>query len=305
MKLLYAGAGAVGGFLAARTMAAGHDVTVLARPARAKQLRAAGLQLTGIAPAVGHPRVATADQIDDDAFDAVIIAVKAAALRSLLPDIAPAVGPNTLVVPFLNGIGHVEALTDRFGTAVAGGVLRIATELDADGSIRVLTPQFVAAVGELDGSPGVRLWPLATALREAGAEVTVSRAIIGDMWAKWVFIASVGAITGLLRASIGEVVAVSGGERFARAIVVEAATVADAAGHPVAPDMLDFTLRAATTAASALTSSLSRDVLAGRSTEVDAVLGDLTDRARAAGVSTPALDIATLALRVHNLRFQR
>ncbi|GAA5186833.1 ketopantoate reductase family protein [Rugosimonospora acidiphila] len=303
MRLLYAGAGAVGGFLAARTLAAGHDVTVLARPARARRLRADGVRLTGVTTTVARPAIATADQLTD-AFDAVTIAVKADALDALLTEIAPAVGPHTLVVPFLNGMAHVDTLTDRFGSAVVGGVLRIATDLDADGAIRVLSSLFEAEIGELDGTVGTRLDRLAAALRSAGAAVTVSRTIIDDMWAKWVYIASIGAITGMLRAPIGAVVGAPGGDHFARTVVAEAASTAAAAGHPIAADRLELTVRTATTAGSPMTSSLSRDVLAGRRTEVDAVLGDLTERARAAGVGTPALDAATLALRVHNLRMR-
>ncbi|MGI5414080.1 ketopantoate reductase family protein [Streptomyces chartreusis] len=304
MKLLYAGAGAVGGFLAARTSASGHDVTVLVRPARAKRLRAEGLRLSGTVKAVARPAVVTAGQLTGR-FDAVIIAVKADALRSLLQDLAPAVGPHTLLVPFLNGMAHMDALTGSFGQAVAGGVLRVATDLDDDGAVRVLNPLFEAEIGELDGGPGSRLEPLAAALRSAGADVTVSRTIIDDMWAKWVSIASVGAITGLLRAPIGMVAATPGGEAFARTIVAEAASVAAEASHPLAAGRLDRLVRMVTAADSPLTSSLSRDVLAGRPTEVEAVLGDLVRRAHAAGIGTPALDAATLALRVHNRSLQR
>jgi 2-dehydropantoate 2-reductase len=299
MKLLYAGAGAVGAFLAARTSASGHDVTVLVRPARAERLRADGLRLTGAATAVARPTVATADQLAG-AFDAVIIAVKADALGGLLDDVAPAIGPHTLIVPFLNGMAHMDALTGRFGRAVAGGVLRVATDLDADGSVKVLNQLFEAEIGELDGRPGTRLEPLAAALRSAGADVTVSRAIIDDMWAKWVTIASIGAVTGLTRAPIGLVVATPGGDAFARAVVAEAASVAAEAGHPVAAGRLDSLVHMVTAADSPLTSSLSRDVLAGRPTEVEAVLGDLTELAHTAGIDTPALDAAALALRVHN-----
>jgi 2-dehydropantoate 2-reductase len=304
MKLLYAGAGAVGGFLAARTAAAGNEVTVLVRPGRAEQLRADGLRLTGVAPAVAHPTIVTADELAGS-FDAVVIAVKSDVLGDILADVVPAVGPNTLVVPFLNGIAHLDTLTDRFGSAVVGGVLRVATELDADGAVRVLNPLFEAELGELDGGLGNRLEELASALHSAGADVTVSRSIVEDMWAKWVSIASIGAITSLLRAPIGAIVATPRGEEFARTVVAEAAGVAAASGHPIPAVRLDPLIRMVTAAGSPLTSSLSRDALAGRPTEVEALLGDLIDRARAAGICTPVLDAAALALRVHNRLVQQ
>src|SRR6202012_2666442 len=115
--------------------------------------------------------------------------------------------------------------------SVIGGVLRVATELQADGSVRLLDPLFAIEIGELDGKPSERPAPLAPASRAAGARVTVSRHIMADMWDKWVFIASIGAITSLMRGPIGEIVAVPGGEAFARAVVAEAASVAAAAGY--------------------------------------------------------------------------
>ena len=70
-------------------------------------------------------------------------------------------------------MAHVEALTGRFGSAALGGVLRIATQLGDDGTIRVLTPEFDVELGELDGSPSTRVDRLASAFKDAGANVTV------------------------------------------------------------------------------------------------------------------------------------
>lgn len=61
-------------------------------------------------------------------FDVVVLAVKADVLDAAVEDVAPAIGPSTVLIPFLNGMGHVSRLVDRFGSAVAGGVLRIGTE---------------------------------------------------------------------------------------------------------------------------------------------------------------------------------
>ncbi len=82
----------------------------------------------------------------------------------------------------------------------------------------------------------------------------------------------------------------------------EATAVAAAAGHPLPlPDLDDLT-RLLTDPESPMTSSLYRDLQAGRGTEVEQILGDLIGRARALGVATPVLDLATLALRVHQQR---
>ncbi len=305
MRILVAGPGAVGGFVAARLAEAGQDVTILARPRRAERLREDGLRLAGTGVEGGtrtvRVPVLTAAELDSR-YDAVLIAVKSDALGQVMADIAPAVGPTTAIVPFLNGIAHLEALADRFGTAVLGGVLRVATDLADDGTIRVLAPMFEVELGELDGSPSARAGQLTAAFRDAGADAAVRTDIVGAMWAKWVFIASIGAVTSLMRAPIGDIVAVPGGDDFARSVLAEAAGAATAAGHPVPPGQLTATERTLTAAGAPSTSSLSRDLMAGRPTEVEAVLADFAARAAKAGSPTPLIALTALALRVHNRR---
>ena len=302
MRLLVAGPGAVGGFLAARLAGAGHDVTILARPRRAARLRDDGLR---VAEAAGTRTlrlpVVTAAGLAPG-YDAILLAVKSAALDEVIADISPVTEPDTAILPFLNGMAHLDALAGRFGKAVLGGVLRVVTQLADDGTVQVLAPLFEVELGELDGSGSDRTEALAAAFAEAGADVTVSTDIVGAMWAKWVFIASVGTVTSLMRAPIGDIVAVPGGEDFARSVLAEAAMAAAAAGHPVPAGQLDATRQTLTAAGSPATSSLSRDLMAGRPTEVEAVLADFAGRAEAVGADTPLIALSALALRVHNRR---
>lgn len=299
MRFLVAGAGAVGGFAAARLADAGHDVTVLVRPHRAAQLRDGGLRVASSAGTrVSRPSVVTAAELTPG-YDAILLAVKSGALDQVMADIAVAVKPPASILPFLNGMAHIEALASRFGTAVLGGVLRVFTQLEDDGTIRLLAPVFEVELGELDGSPSPRAQALATALRDAGASVAVRADIVGAMWAKWVFIASIGAVTSLMRAPVGDIVAVPGGERFARSVLAEAAATAAASGHPVPAHQLLAIEQILTAAGTPTMSSLSRDLITGRPTEVEAVLADLADRA---SVATPLLDLGTLAHRIHNRR---
>jgi 2-dehydropantoate 2-reductase len=301
MRFLIAGPGAVGGFVAARLAEGGHDVTVLARARRAAELREAGLRLSGPGGTrTARTAVVTADQLESG-YDAIALAVRTSALPSVMDDIGPAVTPTTVILPFLNGIAHIDALVGRFGSAVLGGVVRVATELDDDGSIRVLGPAFDVEVGELERPPSTRAEQLASAFRDAGARVTVPDDIVGAMWAKWVFIASIAAVTSLMRAPVGDIVAVPGGEQFARAVLAEAAAAVQACGHPVPDDELQQTAQTLTAAGSPVTASMSRDLLAGRPVEVE-VLADFVQRARAAGVPAPLIEVSALALRVHNRR---
>jgi 2-dehydropantoate 2-reductase len=236
-------------------------------------------------------------------FDLVLLSVKATGLAEALDDLAPAVGPDTAIVPFLNGLDHMRLLNERFGPQrVLGGVIVVATTLDADGTIVQLAPGASITIGEQDGPPAARTTEIAGLLSDAGFIVDVSADIVSAMWRKWVFIASIGALTCLFRGTVGEVAAAPGGSGVGPAIVSEAASVAAAAGHPLAPPDRDDLTRLLTDPGSEMTSSLYRDLQAGRGTEVEQVLGDLIGRARTLGVATPLLDLATLALRVHQQR---
>jgi 2-dehydropantoate 2-reductase len=304
LRFLVVGAGAVGGFVAARLADAGQDVTVLVRPNRAGPLREDGLRVASAGRiSVQHPAVVTAGDLTDG-YNAIVLAVKSDALDGAMADIAPAAKPPAVIIPFLNGMAHVGLLTGRFGSAVLGGVLRVATELADDGTIRVLSPGFDVELGELDGSPSDRVSRLTDAFRDAGADVAVPANIIGAMWAKWVFIASLGAVTSLMRATVGDIVAIPAGPQFARSVLAEIAAAAAACGHPVPAAQVRATEDVLTAAGSPATSSLTRDLTDGRHTEVEAVLADLAARAKAAGSATPLTDLAVLNLRIHNRRIR-
>ncbi|MER5886423.1 2-dehydropantoate 2-reductase [Streptomyces sp. NPDC001941] len=305
MRILVVGAGATGGFYGAKLARAGHDVTFLVRPRRAEALRARGLRLLGPGDAedVLAPRLVTADALAEP-YDVVLLSVKALALKRAVEDVAPAIGPGTAVVPLLNGMAHLDELNARHGAdRVLGGVAKCVTTVNAEGDIVVLAPLAVLEVGEQGGgAASERVAALRAALTGAGVESPETADVVGAMWAKWVFITSASAVTCLLRAPVGDVVAVPGGADFARAVVAEGAAVAAAAGHPVARGELDFTLGVLTQERSPFATSMYRDVADGHQVEVEHVFGDLLLRARALGVATPLLDTATLYLRVHQHR---
>ncbi|GHJ39735.1 ketopantoate reductase family protein [Streptomyces sp. TS71-3] len=302
MRILIAGAGAVGGMVGASLLEGGREVVFLVRPGRAEQLRDRGLRLAvGEDTRVLRPAAVTAGELDGS-FDLVLIAVKAEVLPQVMEDLAPAIGPDTAIVPFLNGMAHMDALTGRFGTAVLGGTLRVAVQLGGDGTVVQLAPGVQIEVGELDGADTPRLGTVVGALDVPGVDVGGRGDIVNAMWVKWVFIAAIGAVTSLMRAPVGDVVAVPGGTDLAESVLAEISGVAGAAGHPVAEGDLAGIRGALTAPGSPMTSSLARDLVAGRPTEVESVLGDLCGRARDLGTGVPLTEAAAVALRVHNRR---
>ncbi|MFI8912706.1 ketopantoate reductase family protein [Streptomyces sp. NPDC053513] len=303
MKILVVGAGATGGYFGALLARAGEDVTFLVRPARAAALRERGLRVVGREEEWRvEPRLVTADELREP-YDLVLLSVKSTGLDRAIEDVAPAVGPDTAVVPLLNGLAHVDALNARFGaSAVLGGVAKVVTVLDDSGDIRRLAPLAHLAFGEQDGTVSARVERIRKVLDGAGIDAPVPADVLTAMWHKWVFITTFGAVTSLMRGTVGEVYDAPGGPALGPALLDEAAAVAAAAGHPVPEEERAATLAVVSASGSPMVPSLYRDLAAGRPTEVEHLFGDLTARARALGVATPLLDLATLHLRVHQHR---
>jgi 2-dehydropantoate 2-reductase len=303
MRLLIVGAGAVGGFYGAHLAHGGRDVTMLVRPARARQLQATGLCLIGATETiVTNPKLVLTGAIDAP-YDAVLLSVKAYSLDEALDDIAPAVGPETMIVPLLNGIRHIDVLAARFGErAVLGGVSTVSTTLDADGSIRDYS-RFLSTLmfGERAGGISPRIEALYAVLAGSDFIVTASPDIMQEMWRKWMTLASLGAINGLMRGTVGEIEA-AGGAPLAARLYEECVNVATACGYGPAGLHVDEMLALLTTPGSALTSSMYRDLVAGNRVEAEHIVGDLVARARAHAVATPMLDLALVNLRVYAQR---
>ena len=152
MRILIVGAGSTGGYFGARLMQAGRDVTFLVRPARGAALRETGLQVVSpLGDFQVTPRLVTAGAIGGP-FDIVLVTVKAFGLAAAIEDFAPAVGSQTMILPVLNGMKHVDDLQARFGAdRVLGGVCRVSTTLDAQGRVLHLSPLHELVYGELDG----------------------------------------------------------------------------------------------------------------------------------------------------------
>src|SRR3954468_7808447 len=132
MRLLVIGAGAIGGYFGGRLLQAGRDVTFLVRPPRASETASAGL---GIKSPNGdvtlkNPPTVQADALKEK-FDVVLLSCKAFDLDDAIKSFAPAVGPDTAIIPMLNGMKHLDILDGKFGKErVLGGLCAIAATLN-------------------------------------------------------------------------------------------------------------------------------------------------------------------------------
>ncbi|AFC85295.1 2-dehydropantoate 2-reductase [Frateuria aurantia] len=303
MRILVLGAGGTGGYFGGRLAASGADVSFLLRPVRAGRIRHDGLQIRSpLGDVLCRPQVLVATELAAVAarqpFDLILLSCKAYDLDSAMDAIAPAVGPATRILPILNGLRHYPLLDARFGAErVQGGLCFINATLNAQGEIVHLDPVARLSFGERDERPaGAGLQALSGMCTTAGIEHRLSPRIELDAWAKYAFLCSVAASTCLLRGSIGRILATEGGAAFLGGIYAECTAVAAAEGEvlpePVRAAALAILLREG----SSQTSSMYRDLVAGKDVEALQIVGDMVHRAVRAGLSVMRLDAAWIHL---------
>ncbi|MBR0666004.1 2-dehydropantoate 2-reductase [Roseomonas hellenica] len=282
MRILVVGAGAIGGYFGGRLLQAGRDVTFLLRPKRAALIAERGLVIKSpVGDATLKAPTVTADALAAP-YDLILLSCKAYDLESALTDVAPAVGPESAVLPMLNGMRHLDILDARFGPArVLGGQCGIGTTLDADGAIRHLNPMATMGFGERDGSLSPRVNAFAEACAGTGFDAKASTTVLQDMWEKWVLLTSIAASTSAMRAPVGVITAAPGGEDFVLGLMEECISIATASGHAPRQAFLERLRSMLTAPGSKQTASMFRDILNGGRVEADHIVGDLIARAKA------------------------
>jgi 2-dehydropantoate 2-reductase len=300
MRILVVGAGAIGGYFGGRMLQAGRDVTFLVRPRRASELADAGLVIkspNGDVTLKNPPRV-QADKLDEK-FDAVLLSCKAFDLDDAIKSFAPAVGPQTAIIPLLNGMLHLDVLDGKFGRErVLGGLCAIAATLNAQREVVQLAPMQSLNFGERDGGLSDRVRAIAEVMASGKFGSVASENIVQEMWEKWVFLATLAASTCLMRASVGDILA-AGGKDFILGVLDECSAVAAAEGHAPSGPFFERVRGLLTAEGSQMTASMFRDVKTGAPVEADHVIGNLIARGDAAKVPVAKLRIAFTHLKAY------
>ena len=301
MRILVVGAGAIGGYFGGRLLQAGRDVTFLVRPRRAAELASAGLVIkspNGDATLRDPPAV-QADMLAEK-FDVVLLSCKAFDLDDAIKSFAPAVGPNTAIIPVLNGMRHLDVLEQKFGAErVLGGLCAIAATLNDKREVVQLQPMQSINYGERDGKLSQRVKAIDEVFKSGIAGAGASQNIMQDMWEKWVLLSSLAASTSLMRTSVGNILAVPGGKDFLLGMLDETSATATASGYPPGGPFFERVKGFLTTEGSPMTASMFRDIKAALPVEADHVIGDLIARADAAKVPVPKLRIAYTHLKAY------
>jgi len=299
MRILIVGAGATGGYFGARLAQAGRDVTFLVRERRFRQLKENGLVLrTPQGVEKLQPQLAQAGSLSGT-YDLIILTVKSFGLAQAIEDIAPVVGEQTLIMPILNGMRHIDRLRERFGDKAIGGLVKINATLGEQGEVVQMTPLHQIYYGALDGHNDARLQRVDEALRAASVDTFFTDNIISELWEKWLLLSTLGAVCCLARGDTQQVLTADGGEALLRAIFSEVLATITADGYQPRPAVTAKILELLSNPATPMTSSMYRDLTQGYDIEAEQVIGDLVERAARHGVSVPLLNAVNVNLQVY------
>ncbi len=301
MRILVLGAGGVGGYFGGRLVQAGGDVTFLVRERRAGLLRRTGLVIHSPLGDFAAPvKLATRDDVRPE-FDLALLSCKAYDLEDAIASLARGLAPHGRVVPLLNDLAHLERLDAAFGAErVVGGLCHISVTLGADGGIEHLNRLHRITYGERGPESGAAdLAHLDALFKTAGVEAEHSPEIMRRTWEKFVLLATLAAMTCLMRGPVGAILK----SRDGRAIMLETLEacrrVAVAAGHPPAEGAMAATAGHLTDETSALKASMLRDIERGGPTEAEHIVGDMLRLTEVHGIPCPPLRLAYAHLQTY------
>ena len=307
MKIVIAGAGAIGGYIGARLARAGADVVLFARGPHLKAMQERGLRVTSaddgdfeVKPTV------TGDLATIGKADVVFLGVKAHALTGLAPSLRPLLGPDTIVVSTQNGIpwwyfqghgGELEGLrlerVDPGGVIAAaveprrvvGSLAYFATDIVEPGVIRHIEGNRIS-FGEPDGSKSERASSLAKALIAAGFRCPVTARFRHEIWVKLLGNVAFNPISALTGGTLEELVRHPDTSRLVRELMVETEAVAGRLGIEL-PISIEQRMAGAEKVGAHKTSML-QDLEAGRPMELEAVVGAVVELGNRLGVPMPS-----------------
>lgn len=288
MRIAVFGAGGVGGYFGGRLALAGNDVVFIARGAHLQALCEQGLRVKSIQ---GDFTVSSVRATDDPAqagqVDLVLVAVKAWQMPDVAPAIRPLMGPETVVLPLQNGLEAASQLAEVLGdAAVLGGTCAIYSYIEAPGCIEHIGIEPTVTIGERDRVARPRTGAIRQCLEEAGIAAQVAPDINVPLWEKF-FVLRWGIIGAVTRAPAGVLRRLPQMRDMIDQAGREVIRVAHAHGVPLAEDMLQRNMELLDSLPSQATTSLQRDVMAGRPSEIDAQAGALVRLGQRVQVPTP------------------
>jgi 2-dehydropantoate 2-reductase len=299
VRIAILGAGGVGGYYGGLLARGGHDVALVARGAHLAALREEGLRVESVhGDFTVRSILATDDSGEIGPVDLVLVAVKSYDLDTAAEAARPLVGPDTVVLPLLNGLDAAQRLAAVLGDGpVLAGLTHISSSLAAAGQIRQISSVQRITLGERDGKVTPRAQRVGEALSSSGIEVVISDQIDVALWDKFLFIASISGVCCLARQPIGIVLGTPETRRLYVQALREIEAIARARHVPLAPGIVEKTLDLSEGFPPETRPSMLVDLEAGRRIELEALNGAVVRHGRSMEVDTSVHNVVYAALK--------
>lgn len=299
-KVLILGCGAIGGYFGGRLLQAGIDVTFLVREQRQDMLQDNGLFIRSpYGDALLKVNTLTKATLNKT-FDLILLSCKSYDLDDAIETIRPAVGNKTLILPLLNGLSHFPVLDKQFNIErVLGGFCYLSVTMNEKGHIHHLSNSHTLTIGARHSSQSIWLKLFREMLSSANFDLRISDDIYADLWSKYIFLCAAAAANCLMHGSIGSIMKTQFGLQVITEILEECHTVANANGYPPMEETRQGALQQLTENDSPFETSMYKDMKLKRRTEFQHIIGDMIQKARAAGIKTPYLIAAYTHLEVY------
>ncbi|HLE62047.1 MAG TPA: 2-dehydropantoate 2-reductase [Pyrinomonadaceae bacterium] len=289
MRIAVLGSGGVGGYFGGRLALAGEHVTFIARGEHLKVLRTTGLKVDSIdGNFLIHPAKATAEPREVGPVDLVVLGVKAWQVPEAARAMKPMVGPETTVLPLQNGVDAALQLAAELGhEPVIGGLCKIVSCLVEPGHIRHAGFEPSVMFGELDNRRTDRIENIHAAFTHAGVKAAIASDIQVALWTKLLFIAAFSGVGALRRTPAGALRSDPETRSLLLQAMEEIYALAHARGIALPEDSVEKAIASVDSLPADGTSSMQRDIAAGKPSELEAQNGAVVRMARESGVEVP------------------
>jgi 2-dehydropantoate 2-reductase len=301
MRIAILGSGGVGGYFGGRLAAAGAaDVSFIARGTHLAALREHGLRINSPLGNIHLPQVtATDDPSTIGPVDIVFFTVKLYDTQTALRHLSPLVGPDTIVIPFQNGVDSIDVLNEAVGKEhVAGGTAYVSAVIDEPGVIRHTTMDRLI-FGPVVGAAPAQLVELRDAGRRAKFDAVLSERILVDVWAKFVRLSVFSSMTAVTRCPIGPIREDPELRALMETAWHESILVARAKQIPLPSTIFTDIQETTATIPPYSRSSMLEDLERGRPLELPWLSGAVIRIAREVGIEVPTHHLLVSLLRPH------
>ncbi len=307
MRIAIMGTGGVGGYFGGLLAKAGNDVTFIARGEHLAAIRARGLRVESV-----HGNFSVSPTTATDApeavgpVDYVLFATKTHHFDQALTTMRPLIGPDTAVLPLQNGIDAAERTAAALGRShVIGGLCQVGSYIAAPGVIKQISQFRKVVAGELDGQITPRVQAIVTALQAAGATAEATADIHKALWTKFIFIAPFSGVGAVSRAPAGEIMACPETRRLLEDAMGEVEAVARARGIALDASIVAQTMVFCDAMAPQQTASMQRDVMDGKPSELESMIGVMVRFGAELGLPAPIFRFFYAALLPQEIRARR